>query len=262
MIRSLWTAASGMRAGQLRVDNTSHNIANVNTPGYRRSQIDFADLLYQPSAEGRLLVGSGVYPLAVTRDLTPAALEGTGKPLDLAVAGEGFFILAMPDGQLQYTRDGAFYLDANGRLVTSSGLSLVLEPAEGMDGEVLIPGGATDISISESGAVSYQFPDTEETILAGHIRLGLPVPAIAGRTVDMLPQGDNRYAPALGTVIEVREAGVAAGEIRQGYLERSNVSLVDEIIDLILAQRAYEFSSKAVQTADQMLALANNIRRG
>jgi len=263
MIRSLWTGASGMQAYQLQVDSIAHNVANVNTPGYRRSQVEFADLLYQETADGRLLLGSGVQILSVSRDLTPAALEATGKPTDLAVAGDGFLMVDGGNFGTLYTRDGSLHVDADGRIVTAGGLALVIEPPPDVTGPVLIPADAVDLAVSEEGILTYKLGGTDQAVVAGHIRLAIPVPSVPGRTVDMLPQGNNLFVPAQDTVMEIRAAADrGTGSIRQGYLERSNVSLVDEFTDLIQAQRAYEFCAKAVETADQMLAVANNIRRG
>ncbi len=263
MIRSLWTASSGMRAGQLAVDNAAHNVANVNTVGYRRSEVDFADLLYQTSAAGRLETGSGVYPSVVTRDLTPGALEATGGEFDLAIAGGGFFAVLVDEGDLLYTRDGSFHRDAAGSIVNANGYALDIQPPDGTAGPVRIPTDATAINIAEDGTITYLSAGAETPLTAGRVMLWLPQPLVPGRTAEMVPHGQNLYGPAEGTAIVAAGADdEGAGTIKQGYLERSNVSLADEMVGLIVAQRAYQLNARAVQTADTMLALANNIRRG
>jgi flagellar basal-body rod protein FlgG len=261
MIRSLWNAASGMQAGQLRVEVAAHNLANVNTPGYRRVQTDFADLLYQSFAGDRLNVGNGVRPLALARDLAPGAIEQTGNPLDLAVIGNGFMIVERDDGSPAYTRDGSFRLDAVGRIVTASGLPLVIERLD-PEAEPFSPQGPGEFTIGLDGAVAWQ-PGEGDPVQVGHIRLAMPVSTVAGRDPDMVSLGGNLYLPATGADAEILPAGEAsAGQIRQGCLERSNVSLADEMVEMIIAQRAYQLSARAVQAADTMLALANGIRRG
>lgn len=258
MIRALWNAASGMQAGQLRVDVAAHNIANVNTAGYRRLQTDFADVLYQSMAGGRLELGSGVRPLSLARDLTPAVIEQTDNPLDLAVCGQGFFILRLPDGSRAYTRDGSFRLDAEGRITNPAGYFLEIDhPAE----EPFRPQGPGSLVIGEDGTITWAGPDGEE-VAAGVIRLALPVSALAGRDPEMAALGGNLYIPALGSEVRIVAAGSGeAGPIWQGCLERSNVVLADEMVEMLIAQRAYQLSARAIQTADTMLALANHIRR-
>lgn len=263
MIRSLWTSSSGMQASQLAVDTVAHNVANVNTVGYRRAEVDFADLLYQAMADDRLETGSGVYPSVVTRDLTPGALEATGGEFDLAIAGGGFFAVQVEDGGMLYTRDGSFHRDAAGRIVTANGHYLDIAAPEGATGPVVIPTGATSVSIGEDGAVTYMLPGQETPVSAGRVTLWVPQPLTPGRTAEMLPYGRNLYGPAEETaVVAAGTVEDGAGVIKQGFLERSNVSLADEMVGLIVAQRAYQLNARAVQTADTMLALANNIRRG
>ncbi len=263
MIRSLWTSSSGMQAAQLAVDNTAHNVANVNTVGYRRSEVDFADLLYQASAGGRLDTGSGVYPSVVTRDLTPGALEATGGEFDLAVAGGGFFAVRVNPTELLYTRDGSFRRDAQGAIVNANGFELDIIPPDGTTGPVRIPADATGITVGEDGAVTYLLPGTETPVAAGRIPLWVLQPQVPGRSAEMLPRGENLFELGEGTAVVAAVPGQdGSGVIKQGYLERSNVSLADEMVTLIIAQRAYQLNARAVQTADTMLALANNIRRG
>jgi len=259
MIRSLWNAASGMQAGQLRVDVAAHNVANVNTPGYRRIQTDFADLLYQSTAAGRLDVGSGVRPLSLARDLTPAIVEQTGNPLDLAVMGQGFLILLSENGSPVYTRDGSFRLDADGRIVSPAGYPLDIE----YEGEAPFqPDGPGSFIIAETGAIAWESAAGERTAV-GTIRIAVPSAAAAGRDPEMVSLGYNLYIAAEGTEISVVPAGSGeAGRLRQGCLERSNVVLADEMVEMMIAQRAYQLSARAVHAADTMLSLANNIRRG
>lgn len=261
MIRSLWNAASGLRAGQIRVDNVAHNVANINTPGYRRAQVDFADLLYQETAAGRLLTGSGVRPMVVTQDLSPGPLEQTGRELDLAVDGQGFFVLLAPDGTLRYSRDGSLGVDAQGRLVSSQGLFLRLDGPH--DGVGRVPPGAMDLTVQGDGLVLCAVPDGGEPVQVGRIVIATPLPAVPGQTAGMLPVGGNLFVPAGGTTLSFGAAGQAGtGTVRQGWLERSNVVLADELVELIMAQRSFELNSRAVQAADNMLSLANGIHRG
>lgn len=261
MIRSLWNAASGLRASQIRVDNVAHNVANINTPGYRRAQVDFADLLYETAAAGRLLLGSGVRPMVATSDLSPGPLEQTGRPLDLAIDGEGFLVLQAADGALRYSRDGALGLDGQGRLVSSAGLFLRLDAAGGGVGRV--PPGAGELTVSGDGLVLCAAEDGGDPITVGRIVIARPVPAVPGRTAAMLPVGGNLFVPAEATTVVYGVPGQSgAGGIRQGWLERSNVVLADELVELITAQRAFELNSRAIQAADSMLSLANGVRRG
>ncbi len=261
MIRSLWNAASGLRAGQIRVDTVAHNVANINTPGYRRAQVDFADLLYETAAGGRLLLGNGVRPMVMTNDASPGPLEQTGNTLDLAIDGQGYFVVQAGDGALRYTRDGSFKLDGEGRIVTSAGLLLRLDGPDG--GLARIPPDARELTVDGGGAVTCVARDGAEPIVLGRIRIACPLPAASGRTPAMLPVGGNLFVPADGTTVVLHAPGQkGSGAVRQGWLERSNVVLADELVELITAQRAFELNSRAVQTADQMLSLANGIRRG
>jgi flagellar basal-body rod protein FlgG len=261
MIRSLWNAASGLRAAQIRVDNVAHNVANINTPGYRRAQVDFADLLYQEMAAGRLITGNGVRPMLVTQDLSPGPLEQTGKELDLAVDGQGFFVLRTPEGELRYTRDGSFGVDAQGRVVSAQGLHVMVEGQP--DGTIHVPAGATSLTVQSDGLVLCTSSEGGEPVSLGRIQLALPAPLVPGQTAGMLPIGGNLFIPAENTTLAFGVGGQeGAGAVRQGWLERSNVVLADELVELILAQRSFELNSRAIQAADHMLSLANGIHRG
>lgn len=252
-----------MHASQVWVDSIANNVANVNTPGYRRSQVEFSDLLYQEAAQGRLLLGNGVTVMSITRDLSPAPLEATGQATDIAVSGAGFLMVEGPGGERAYTRDGSLRVDSAGRLVTAGGRWLVIEPPAGVAGPVVIPADAVALTVGRDGALTYQVPGQEDAVAAGQVMVAVPVPTVQGRSPDLWPIGDNLYLPAPETMMETRVPGSdGSGELRQGYLERSNVSLAQELTDLIQAQRAYELSARSITTADEMLAVANGIWRG
>ena len=254
MIRSLYTAASGMKAQQLQVDTIANNIANVNTAGFKKSQLSFRSLLYQtyrepglPLANNQndvtgLQIGSGTEVSGSRKLMSQGLLELTGKTLDLAIEGPGFFQISLPSGENRYTRNGAFRQDAEGRLVTAEGYRLT-------DG-VAIPPDSLGVSISSQGEVFSLGPDNT-LAPAGSIR----VHTFANPT-GMKAMGGNYYLPtAASGLAEARLAGEqGAGEIKQGYLERSNVETVDELVQLIVAQRNYEVNSRAIRVSDEMLA--------
>lgn len=258
MIRALWTAASGMEAQQLSVDTIANNIANVNTTGYRRARVSFQDLFYETlrsggaSPVGPLQVGHGVSAAAGQRAFQQGSVEPTGNPLDLAIEGEGFFAVSAGE-TTAYTRDGNFRINAEGIIVNGAGYALQDEGG----GELQLPDDARDISISPDGVVSARSADGSiETV--GQIKL---VRFINPGGLEAVGGNLFRETEASGEVEEGTPAAEGFGTICQEFLERSNVSVVEEMVGLIVAQRAYELNSKAVQSADEMLALANNLKR-
>jgi len=262
MLTALWTAGTGMYAQQLNVDNIANNLANVNTVGYKRSRVDFQDLLYQtlrlagaPSAAGTQIptgieIGYGVRPVATQKIFSQGDFQQTENPLDLVIEGEGFFQISLPDGTVAYTRAGAFKTDGDGRIVTSDGFPL--EPA------ITIPAEATDIIIGTDGTVSVKLPGSPTPQTVGQIELAKFL-----NPAGLQPIGRNLYleTEASGSPILGTPGQDGFGTIAQGFLEMSNVRVVEEMVNLIVGQRAYEVNSKAVQTADEMLQIANNMRR-
>jgi flagellar basal-body rod protein FlgG len=260
MLRALYSAAAGMQSQQMNLDVISNNLANVNTTGYKKSKIEFQELLYQttraPGSEqssGNVLptgiqVGQGSRPVATSRVFTTGDLTQTGAPLDVAVQGEGLFEVQMADGTLAYTRDGAFKTDASGRIVTSDGL-----PLQG--GFQPVPAGTTNITIAASGLVTYSGASSTTNSQVQLVRFNNP----AG----LLSLGSNLYKETLASgTPELGTPGTNGfGSLNQGYLEMSNVKVVEEMVNLIMAQRAYEVNSKAVQAADEMMQQSNNLRR-
>ncbi len=254
MIRSLYTAASGMKAQQFQVDTIANNIANVNTAGFKKSQLSFRSLLYQtyrepglPTANSQtdvtgLQIGSGTEVSGSRKLMGQGLLELTGNSLDLAIEGPGFFEVALPSGESRYTRNGTFRQDAEGRLVTAEGYFLT-------DG-IAIPGDSLGISISSQGEVFSLGPDNQ-LAPAGSIR----VHTFANPT-GLKAMGGNYYiqTSASGDPEAKLPSSQGAGEVKQGYLERSNVETVDELVALIVAQRNYEVNSRAIRVSDEMLA--------
>jgi flagellar basal-body rod protein FlgG len=254
MIRSLWIAKTGLDAQQTQLDVISNNLANVGTAGFKRSRAVFEDLLYQtlrqPGAQSSqqtqlptgLTLGTGVRPVATERIFTQGNLQQTGNNLDVAVNGAGFFQVQLPDGTTAYTRDGSFHLDAQGQLVTSSGYAL--QPA------ITIPANALTITVARDGTVSVTQPGQATPTQVGALQLSNFINA-AG----LQSQGENLYleTAASGTPTNNTPGTNGLGTLSQGYVETSNVNVVEELVNMIQTQRAYEINSKAVQTSDQML---------
>ena len=255
MIRSLWISKTGLESQQFNVDTIANNLANVTTNGFKRQVPVFADLLYatlrQPGAQTTQLtqyptgmqVGSGAAPVATVRIFTEGALEHTGNSLDLAINGKGFFQILLPDGTLAYTRDGSFQLDSNGQIVTSSGYQL--QPT------ISVPQDATSITIGTDGTVSVTTPNSPNATQIGNIQLADFI-----NPAGLQSEGNNLYvetsASGPPTVNDPGTNGL--GTLDQGYVEISNVSATEELVDLITAQRAFEINSRAVRTSDEMLA--------
>jgi len=254
MIRSLYTAASGMKAQQLQVDTIANNIANVNTAGFKKSQLSFRSLLYQtyrepglPLANNQsdvsgLQIGSGTEIAGSRQLMGQGLLEGTGNALDLAIEGPGFFQVQLPSGELRFTRNGAFRQDAEGRLVTAEGYRL--------SDNVAIPPDSLGIAISPQGEVR-SLGDDNTLASVGAIRV-----YTFANPSGLKAMGGNYYSPTAATGdAEARlAASQGAGEIRQHSLERSNVETVDELVALIVAQRNYEVNSRAIRVSDEMLS--------
>jgi flagellar basal-body rod protein FlgG len=262
MIRALWTAATGMAAQALNVDVIANNLANVNTTGFKRGRANFQDLMYQQvksagaeaSSAGTQLptgtqIGLGVRTSGIESIFLEGSFKDTSNPLDMAIEGRGFFQIQMPNGDLAYTRAGAFSLDSQGQLVTADGN--VLQPA------ITIPSDAIAINISNDGTVSAQQPGGTSSVL-GQIQLAdFSNPAGLTHLGHSLFQASN----ASGEAITGNPGVNGLGSLGQGMLEMSNVNIVEEMVNLIAGQRAYEMNSKAVQAGDEMLQTANNIRR-
>ncbi len=262
MLRALRTASLGMTTQQAGVDNIANNLANANTMGYKRSNIVFQDLLYQTvQAAGQgeagggatpasLQMGHGAAAIATVRNFSQGGLTQTNNPLDVAISGDGFFQIQTPDGTIAYTRDGSFTLSADGAMVTQTGLAL--EP------DISLPVEAVDIHISQDGVVSVRLQGEPEMSEVGQLELArFPNPA------GLLPLGGNLFEqtdasgePTIGTP---GQEGI--GTVMKGMLETSNVDVVKEMVDLIAAQRAYEINSKMVTTSEEMLQIANNLKR-
>ena len=263
MIRAMFTAATGMIAQQTNIDTIAHNMANVNTTGFKKSRVNFQDLLYETikppgglTADGTSIpegiqIGHGVRPSSVAKLFTPGSLIQSGNELDLAIEGEGFFQVDHPDGSVAYSRDGSFRRSQDGTLVTVDGYKL--NPA------ITIPDEARFVTISPDGAVSVIIPGQTGSQPVGEIQLvRFPNPSGLDASMghNLLLETDASGAPVQG------EPGIdGIGTIAQGFLENSNVQTVEEIIGMIIAQRAYEANSKVIQTSDEMLQLANNVRR-
>ncbi len=262
MIRALFTAASGMRAQQLNVDVIANNLANTNTTGFKSSRADFQDLMYQTLREAGassssqteiptgIQIGLGSRPAAVQRLFLQGSLQQTQNQLDIAIDGDGFFQILQLNGDVTYTRAGAFKLDSQGRVVNSDGFPL--EP------EVTIPGDAISITIGDDGIVSVLQPGNTTSQQVGQIRL-----VNFANAAGMSGQGRGLFQPttASGEPVEGIPGSDGLGMLTQGFLEVSNVSVVEEMVNLIIGQRAYEINSRAIQAADEMLQTATNIRR-
>jgi flagellar basal-body rod protein FlgG len=262
MIKAMRTAASGMYAQQLNVDTIANNLANVNTTGYKKSKVQFQDVLYtklrtagaETVAGSRtpvgLDVGYGTKPVATQRSFTEGTLQQTGNPLDLAIEGDGFYQITMPNGETAYSRDGSFKLSADGQLVTADGF--YLQPS------ISIPPETESISISADGVVSAKIPGDVQPQEIGQIELAKFINPAGLEAIghNLFLATGSTGAPIIGNpTLE------GFGRINQGYLEMSNVEVVEEMVNMIMAQRAYEINSKAIQTSDEMSQLASNLKR-
>ena len=264
MMRSLWTAASGMTGQQFNIDTISNNLANVNTTGFKLNRPDFEDLLYQtlrtagtPATELTVLptgvqVGHGVRPAATQKIFTQGALQSTGNVSDVAIEGEGFFRELLYDGTYGYTRDGSFKIDSNGQLVSSDGYRLMPE--------VVLPEGfiRESLTISQDGRVTVKIPGSDDPIDVGQLEIYRFVNP-AG--LQAIGQNLLKVSNASGDPIGGRPGFDGMGKLIHRFLEMSNVSVVQEMVNMIVAQRAYELNSRAIQTSDSMLATATGLKR-
>jgi len=261
-MRALWTAATGMQAQQLTLDVVANNLANVQTAGFKRSRVDFQDLVYETlqapgaaSAQGQEIpsgfqVGHGSRAVATQRLFIKGDLQQTGNTLDLAIEGEGFFQIQQPNGDLAYTRSGAFKKDSQGRLVTSDGFTV--------DPEISIPENALTITVGVDGIISVTVPGQAQPQQVGTLQLARFI-----NPAGLLSQGRNLFIPtqASGDPTTGTPGQDGFGTLLQGFVEGSNVNVVEEMIGLITSQRAYEINSRAIRTADDMMQTANNLVR-
>jgi len=261
MLRAFSTAATGMTGQQMMVDTIANNLANVNTTGFKRSQINFQDLLYvtmeEPGTEvasginspSGMEIGSGVRAASTIKVFTAGELQNTSRSLDIAITGDGFLQITMPNGDLRYTRDGSLQTNANGELVTTKGYAI--EPA------ISIPIDAVSVSIEKDGGVNVTDSSGTQSVV-GTIQLArFPNPSgLSSEGDNLLSETEASGTPTTGTPGEN-----GFGTIQSGFLEKSNVQIVTELVNLITAQRAYETNSRAIRVGDDMLRTANDIVR-
>jgi len=260
MIRSLWISKTGLEAQQTQMDVVSNNLANVSTTGFKRSRAVFEDLLYQnlrqPGAQSSqqtqvpsgLQIGTGVRPVAAERIHTQGNLQQTSNKLDMAIQGSGFFQVLMPDGTTAYTRDGSFQTDNQGQLVTSNGY--VVQPA------MTIPANATTVTVGMDGVVTITQAGAAAPVQVGSMQLATFI-----NPAGLESMGQNLYleSASSGTPSTNVPGTNGTGSISQGYVETSNVNVVEELVNMIQTQRAYEINSKAITTSDQMLQKLSQI---
>jgi flagellar basal-body rod protein FlgG len=262
MEKTLRTAATGLSSQQKYVEIIANNLANVNTTGFKKVRPEFQDLLYetlQPAGGNRRIgveplnevqIGSGTELSATKKVFTQGDLTQTGNSLDMAINGEGFFIIKKPDNSYAYTRDGSFKLDRNGQIVTSQGYSL--EPG------FTIPDSAVDVKVSTDGVVSVLLDGSTDEQTLGQLEVAKFI-----NTGGLKSEGNNLFVetPASGKAMFEKPGSNNTGEIIQSQLEASNVDIVEEMVNMIVAQRSYEINSKSVRTADDILGIANNLKR-
>jgi flagellar basal-body rod protein FlgG len=261
MIRALYSAGSGMAAQQMNIDNIANNLANANTVGFKMRRAQFQDLLYQnfiqPGAAAGsqtvvpsgLQIGLGTRPVSNEIIFTQGNFQSTDNPLDLVIQGRGFFQVRQPSGELAYTRSGEFHLDRDGNIVTSSGNPL--EP------QITLPSQAQSITVAQDGTVSYTQPGQTAAQIAGQIQI-----ANFANPAGMNSIGSSLFTPTDASgepTVGIPGGQEGTGTLLQGYVEQSNVSVVEEFINMIVSQRAYEASSKVVKAADEMYRQVNNI---
>lgn len=261
MIRGLYTAATGMNSMQHQIDVTSNNIANVNTTGFKQDRAEFQDLMYETLnyTAGQTTqtsinptgidVGLGVRISGIQKNFTEGDLKLTSNPLDLAIEGKGFFQITLPSGETAYSRNGAFKLNSEGSIVNGSGYSL--------SPEIVVPDNVTDIKVGRDGTVKAKDPQTGRDVELGQITIADFV-----NPAGLTPLGESLFmqSDASGDVLEGNPTEEQFGSIQQGMIELSNVKLVNEMVDLITAQRAYEANSKAITTTDSMLDTVNRLK--
>jgi flagellar basal-body rod protein FlgG len=262
MLRALYTAASGMNAQQLNIDNIAHNLANVNTIGFKSRRADFQDLLYQNLRQAGaastattdipvgLQIGLGTKPVATEILLTQGDFSATENPLDMVIEGQGFFQVRLTDGQTAYTRNGSFHLDRDGNMVTADG--------DFLDPQISIPQDQLSVTIGADGTVSVLQAGQTQPQQVGRIEI-----ANFQNAAGLQAIGKNLYlaTQASGEAIVGTPGENGLGTLLSGFVEQSNVSVVEEMVNMIVSQRAYEASSKVIRTADEMLTQANNVVR-
>jgi len=262
MLRALYTAASGMEAQQLNIDTIAHNLANVNTSGFKSRKAQFQDLLYQNIRQAGasntatteipvgLQVGLGTKPVATEIVFSQGDFESTSNPLDLVIQGQGFFQIRQTNGQIAYTRNGNFHMNRDGNIVTSEG--------DLLDPQITIPSDQTSITIGSDGTVSIMQAGQTAAQQVGKIEL-----AMFQNPSGLENIGKSLYTPtqASGEAVTGTPGENGVGTILQGYVEQSNVSVVEEMVNMIVSQRAYEANSKVIRTADDMFSQANNVVR-
>ncbi len=261
MLRALHSAATGMEAQQTYIDVTSNNLANINTTGYKKVRANFQDLIYQiqrapgqatsqqTEAPTGIQVGIGVKVASTQKEFSTGTFRPTGNPLDVAIEGDGFFQVRLPDGTIGYTRDGAFHMDENGQLVNADGFPV--EP------NITLPAEAKSMHIGEDGVVTVVVDGQAEPIQVGQLQTATFI-----NPAGLLAEGGNVFleSGASGPPVIGNPAENGFGALRGGFLEAANVKAVEEMINLITAQRAFEFNSKAVQASDQMLREIGQLR--
>jgi len=261
MIRALWTASTGMQSQQVNMDVIANNLANVNSSGFKKSRADFQDILYQTSRQAGTGVDGGEVPTgvqiglgsrvaAVQKVFTTGDFQQTENELDLAIEGPGFFQVVLPDDSDAYTRSGALKKDSTGRLVTSDGYPIVPE--------IVIPEGSTSVSIGSSGSVEVLLDGESTSTPVGNIEL-----IRFGNPAGLSSLGRSLYAetPTTGSPLSGTPGEEGFGTLSQGFLEGSNVNIMEEMVNMIAGQRAYEVNSKAIKTADEMLQMTNQLVR-
>lgn len=254
MINSLWISKTGMQAQQTQLDVISNNMANVSTNGFKRASAVFEDLMYQNLRQvgaadteqnnlpTGLQIGLGVRTVATSRQFSQGSLQQSGNQLDIAVNGQGFLQVALPDGTTGYTRDGSLQVDSQGRLVTSNGMAIA--------GDITVPAEAQSVTIGSDGVVTAKVPGNAQPQQLGNIELATFI-----NPAGLEPRGQNLYTEtvASGNPVTGAPGTAGMGTLMQGYVETSNVNVVQELVTMIQTQRAYEMNSKAIQTSDQML---------
>ena len=263
--RSLRTAASGMYAQQLNIEVISNNIANMNTTGFKKNKAEFQDLMYQEvpvnslsgstvginqSSSNKIQIGNGVQPTSTQKIFKQGDMQPTSNPMDIAIQGQGFFQVSKPDGTFSYTRDGSFKVNGEGKIVTSSGY--LLEP------DITLSDDTVSIAIGRDGTVELTDSSGGKSVVDQIQLVRFLNPG------GLKALGDNLYAETESSGIPIfgTSGTNGFGEIHQGFLEMSNVDIVEEMIAMITAQRAYEINSKTVQTVEEMMTMANNLKRG
>ena len=254
MINSLWISKTGMQAQQTQLDVISNNMANVSTNGFKRASAVFEDLMYQNLRQvgaadteqnnlpTGLQIGLGVRTVATSRQFSQGSLQQSGNQLDIAINGQGFLQVALPDGTTGYTRDGSLQVNAEGKLVTSSGLAIA--------GDITVPAEAQSVTVGSDGVVTAKVPGSATPQQLGNIELASFI-----NPAGLEPKGQNLYTEtvASGNPVTGAPGSAGMGTLMQGYVETSNVNVVQELVTMIQTQRAYEMNSKAIQTSDQML---------